>query len=93
MPKIIPPTIGRRVWYWPGTNDKVSMVHHQTEPPQPFDAGVVFVHDDRRVNLQVSDHIGCIHTRLSVPLVQPGDPTPEGAHATWMPYQIGQAKG
>ncbi|MEY4428614.1 MAG: Erwinia phage vB EamM Alexandra [Pseudomonadota bacterium] len=93
-PSIIKPTIGRRVWYWPSTYDTGCM---ETKPPtvmefngtQPCDAGVVYVHGDRLVNLSVTDHNGNVHKRNSVTLHQPGDViSAGGGYAVWMDYQI-----
>lgn len=100
-PKVITPTIGRRLWYWPSDYDKGLVPGTQLDrticvgdDAQACDAGVVFVHGDRLVNLLVTDHAGHTHRRLSVHLVQEGDePLPPGAaYAQWMPYQQGQAK-
>lgn len=97
--KIIPPSIGRRIWYWPGTNDLKpayqATTMRQYIPSQPFDAGIVCVWGDRMVTLSVTDHSGNVFARPSVTLVQPGDSLPpEGQpYAVWMPYQTGQAKG
>lgn len=64
-----------------------------SEPPQPFDAGVVLVWGDRLVNLLITDHQGYTHRRTSVDLLQEGDAVPEtGGYATWMPYQAKAAK-
>jgi hypothetical protein len=53
---------------------------------------VCFVHSDRMVNLAVFDSNGEFHPKTSVPLVQPEDEAkPSTPHATWMPYQVGQA--
>lgn len=101
--KIISPTIGRKVWYWPSKYDKhigleyaasnshtVIEAHDHT---QACDATVVYVHGDRMVNLLVVDHNGNMHKRTSVQFVQPDDEKPTaGGYAEWMPYQIGQAK-
>ena len=83
-PRIIPPTVGRVVWFnamktgaFPGSDGTRAAV-------------VAHVHSDRMVNLCVIDANGATRSETSVPLVQPGDPVPETAHATWMPYQIGQ---
>lgn len=92
-PNVIKPTIGRRLWYWPSESDKRSTCYLPSAEPQPFDAGVVFVHDDHTVNLLVTDHIGRIHSRTAVHLAQPGEDVPYDGYAAWMPYQIGQAKG
>jgi hypothetical protein len=85
---IIKPTIGRRVWYWPGEFDGVN----QFDLAQPCDAGIAYVHSDRMVNLTVAGHDGMMHSRCSVPLLQDGDQAPAaGRYAQWMPYQVGQA--
>jgi len=94
----IKPTIGRRVWYWPSPQDRdegqyrpVSVIQ-QGDRSQPCDAGIVYVHSYRMVNLTVADHNGVMHQRTSVILRQPGEKEPLGAYAEWMPYQMGQAK-
>jgi len=96
---IIKPTIGRRLWYWPSQFDQGALANKpsstMTVNPtgQPCDAGVCYVHGDRLVNLVVSDHLGTLHQRHSVTLVQNGETPPANTgYATWMPYQIGQAK-
>ncbi len=94
-PLLIVPTIGRRVWYWPSNDD----IDHAYDPvlkvldkAQAMDAGIVFVHDDRRVNLSVKDHYGKSFARLNVQLVQEGDTVPVGCgYAAWMPYQKSSA--
>lgn len=92
-PKIIKPTIGRRVWYWPSEHDLSQEYMEQFDQSQAFDAGVVFVHSDREVNLVVSDHNATSYDRLHIPLIQPGDEKPvEGGYCEWMPYQIATAK-
>jgi hypothetical protein len=102
MTIIIKPTIGRRVWYWPSeleyaeaerlTKGEEGVLGAQ-DRSQPCDAGICYVHDERRVNLTVADHAGLLHARRYVPLVQEGDapPPPGTAYAQWMPYQTGQA--
>lgn len=95
MPKIITPTVGRRLHYWPSADDLVGA----NEPPMqslnpavPMDAGVVFVHNDRCVNLIVTDHRGNTSRRMFVPLVQEGDVyVAEAARCEWMDYQRSQA--
>lgn len=90
---MIKPTIGRRVWYWPNgvtVGDKPFAI---IDPAVPLDAGIVYVWGDRIVNLDVADHYGYHHSASSVMLVQEGDPVPTiGSYATWMPYQVSQAK-
>lgn len=95
---VIKPTIGRRVWYWPSAHDRGELMYppdstiRQSDQTQPCDAGIVYVHSDRMVNLTVADHNGVMHQRTSVILRQPGEKEPLGAYAEWMPYQMGQAK-
>lgn len=99
--KIIVPTIGRRVWYWPSSLDRgllevkpTTIIEADVESSgQPCDAGVVRVFNDRLVNLLVTDHNGNVHKRLSVTLYQPGDHVThsDGGYATWMDYQVQQA--
>lgn len=94
-PILIVPTIGRRVWYWPSIDD----IDHAYDPvlkvldkAQAMDAGIVYVHDDRRVNLSVKDHHGKSFARLNVQLIQEGDTVPTGGgYAAWMPYQKNSA--
>lgn len=79
---MIQPTIGRKVWYWPGYGNA----------KQPMDATVCYVHDDHTVNLLAVTHEGVPLGKLRVPLVQDGEPKPEvGPYCEWMPYQKGQA--
>lgn len=97
---MIPPTIGRKVWYRPTDFDRTGM--HFQEPAegqeaQPFDATVVYVHHDRAVNIVGYDHNGYQFTRLGVRLLQDDDVAPEsGGYCEWMPlwmpFQKGQAK-
>lgn len=92
---MIKPTIGRRVWFWPSSsyvdrNRSVTMLRGD----QPFDAGIVYVHHDRMVNLLVTDHVGHVFVVRSVPLLQAGDPSDGKSYdfyCEWMPYQQGQA--
>lgn len=92
---MISPTIGRRVWYWPSDQDlglterKPVSLMTASDRTQPCDAGVVYVHGDRLVNLTVADHNGVMHARTSMTLLQDDDkPDPGCAYAQWMPYQI-----
>jgi hypothetical protein len=89
---IITPTNGRVVWYTPCERDTAGedgMKHFGA----PLTAHIVAVWGDRMVNLTVFDGCGTPFRRLSVTLVQPGDPKPEsGRYCEWMPYQMGQAK-
>lgn len=96
---VITPTIGRRIWYIPSTYDRGGLKDKPSSiiegsSTQPCDAGVVFVHGDRLVNLSVTDHNGNIHKRTSVTLYQPGDTIThaDGGYAVWMDYQQQQAQ-
>jgi len=80
----ITPTIGRVVWFYP---------HGHREGSLPHAAMIAFVHSDSLVNLGVLDPNGRSYNETSVSLIQDGDPAPDsGRYATWMPFQIGQAK-
>lgn len=80
----IKPTIGRVVWFYP---------HGHREGSLPHAAMIAFVHSDSLVNLGVLDPNGRSYNETSVSLIQDGDPAPDsGRYATWMPFQIGQAK-
>lgn len=85
-PTLIMPTVGRVVWYWPhgaATGDG----------EQPYAAHIVYVSDAHRVNLLTFSHDGFPMPRLGAHLVQPGEPAPaKGGYATWMPFQVGQAR-
>jgi hypothetical protein len=89
---MIIPTIGRRVWYWPaGINDydmqDIDGIRHA------FDAGIVYVHNERLVNVVVTDHLGFTHRRKNVTLIQPGDEIPQDKpRCEWMPFQTQAAK-
>jgi hypothetical protein len=84
--QVISPTPGRIVWFHPAPHDGVATLNGQ-----PLAAIVSGVHSDRLINLAVFDAYGNSQQRSNVHLVQPGDATPDSAHATWMPYQLGQA--
>lgn len=85
MSQVIQPTQGRQLWFYPGGEDRSSFVRLDA---QPLAATVVFVSNERTVNLQILDHNGYSHAKRDVVLVQPGDEVPNCSHATWMPYQI-----
>lgn len=96
-PRIFP-TVGRVVWYWPSAEETkrrfMSDKHMRQEDvggPQPFAAQIVYVLNNRTVNLSVTDHHGRVHARHDVQLVQDGEEAPKGAYCRWMPYQVGQA--
>lgn len=81
---MITPTIGRKVWFFPG---------QQNNDNREQDATVIDVHGDRCVSLYVVNRGGTATTARSITLVQDGDMAPPiGQYCTWMPYQVGQAK-
>lgn len=87
---IIYPTPGRVVWFF-----NASGINGFTQPDagQPCAAIVTRVWGDRMVNLVVFDADGKSYPFTLVELLQEGDSVPEyGSYATWMPYQVGQAK-
>lgn len=91
MSNTITPTVGRRVWYWPTEDELRSEMGYCTED-QPFDAGVLWVDPKtNRVNLSITDHVGRIHCRRWVPIVN-ADAEKVPGSAQWMPYQQAQAK-
>ena len=103
MSKTINPTVGRKLWYWPSDMDRHLNLIDSDLPGGPamqvinalqaLDATVVYVWDDRMVNLRITDHNGTVHERTSVPLIQPDDTLPEhGFFCTWMPYQTEKAQ-
>lgn len=83
MSTLIKPTIGRVVWFYP-------TIEHYEASVQPHAALVVYVHGERCVNLACFDSNGTPYSKTSVQLVQEGD-VAHGAHARWMPYQLGHA--
>lgn len=97
---VVKPTVGRRLWYWPGFEDRNALapmhpVDHPNGVPQPFDAGVLFVWSDTAVNLQITDHHGGIWFREKVRILTPGEDHNESdalGVAQWMPYQAKQAE-
>ncbi|KAI3597699.1 hypothetical protein D8I24_6515 [Cupriavidus necator H850] len=98
MPKLIKPTVGRKVWYRPSTTDTTGPKPMIVSTGQPLDATVIAVWGDRCVNLLVVDIVGNHFPVLSCTLLQdddvPGvdaDGKTVGRYAEWMPYQVAQA--
>lgn len=85
----ITPTVGRKVWFY-----STSSIFTKLDKKTPMDATVTYVHEDGTVNLSVTDHTGISNTRRNVSLSDPQDHDSHenGEYATWMPYQVGQAK-
>lgn len=95
MSKLIPPSPGRVVWYYPSQQELEAKQIAIYDQGQPLAATVAYVFSDRLVNLSVVDQAGAQFRRTSVKLLQEDDERPhnsEGPYATWMPYQLGQAK-
>lgn len=97
-PKVIVPTVGRKVWFrpgggiWPAGMQAFPGTDYDCGVQQPMDATIVYVHNDRLVNLRVIDHTGHAFPVRDVQLVQPGDQCCGGGHrAEWMPFQVKQA--
>lgn len=91
---MISPTPGRIVWFTPSV-DPTSRPHgfEYHDIKQPCAATVAYVWGDRMVNLLVLDQSGKPFAHTSVTLLQDDDRKPEqGRFASWMPYQVGQAK-
>jgi hypothetical protein len=84
---IIKPTVGRKVWYWPSANDNGVQLQGQ-----PWDATIIGVHSDNRVNIRVTDSIGYTSGKQFVHLLQGEEKATGGGYCQWMPYQVGQVK-
>lgn len=98
---IIKPTVGRKVWFHPNGSTQLEKPEASeytvdftfSNGDQPFDATVIYVWNDRMVNLLVTDHRGRQFAATSVTLVQPDVlPPAVGHYAIWMPYQVATAK-
>lgn len=87
-PTVIPATVGRVVW--------VRMRAESRDRLQPEVAFIVYVHNDRLVNVAGFNSVGHHFAMEGLQLVQDGDVAADAAplahpHAVWMPYQKGQA--
>jgi hypothetical protein len=83
---MIEPTPGRIVWFFP------SIEQGRDPNGQPLAAIVAKVLSERYLNLTVCHGDGTTYAAQSIQLLQDDDTAPEGAaHATWMPFQKGQA--
>jgi hypothetical protein len=84
--QMIQPTIGRVVWFWPAKGEAENF-------DQPNAALVTYVWSERLVNLVVFGANGNSRGETSVTLLQDDEKGQElGRFASWMPYQVGQAK-
>jgi hypothetical protein len=88
---VIPPTVGRVVDFHPGAYAPVEITRIGD---QPCKADVVFVWNDRLINIAGYDHLGNPFKMTSVRLIQEGDrPAADNESVcTWMQYQLAQAK-
>lgn len=77
---MIIPTIGRVVLVQRGVSD-------QAEP-----AFVVYVHNERLIDVGGFSKTGGTFSLAKIPLLQDGDVAAHGIWAEWMPYQKEQAK-
>jgi hypothetical protein len=90
---MIQPTIGRKLYFKPTLFQINEMRATYLDLSQPFDATIVFVHEDATINIAGYDHNGVGYKALNIPLIQDGDEPPEDeSYAYWMPYQVQQAK-
>jgi hypothetical protein len=90
MSKVITPTVGRIVWFRPKRTDNI--FRDGLSADQPFSAMIIYVHSDRKVNLDVVGHTGFHWMRPETLLIQPGDDRPQVGDINfceWMPYQVG----
>jgi len=84
---VIKPTVGRVVWFWQG--------RPAYPEQQPQAAMIARVWSDTCVNLAIFDPNGnpVPNPPTSIRLLQEGEELPETGHyATWMPFQVGQAR-
>jgi hypothetical protein len=91
---MIKPTIGRVVWYYAGGRNQRDGKGGFTGD-QPNSAQIAYVHNDRLINVGYLDHNGLPRHATSQLLLQEGDAEPADPttpFASWMPFQIGQAK-
>jgi len=87
---LINPTVGRVVWFWPNPD----LCPGPWPGEQPLAAIIAHVHHPRLVNLTVFEMSGRPIGYEFVALLQEGDekPVDQRGFASWMPYQLGQAK-
>jgi len=90
VPAVIVPSVGRRVHFYPNAEHQALL--GVFDPSQPCDAGVLYVHNERSVNLEVTGPSGTKLALQHVQLAQENDAIAEGdSYAAWMPYQHAQA--
>lgn len=91
------PSIGRKVYLFlqqPDFTDRPDGGVLCLDKKQPFDATIVFVHDDGKINVRASDHYGRHFGIHGIELREPqaGDEHGQENIVTWMPFQVGQAR-
>lgn len=87
---MITPTVGRKVHFWMnGAQGYGDVVQRE----QPLDVNVVYVWNDRMVNVAGFDANGDPFKVTSCTFLQEGDQAIPGGqcYVEWMPYQKGQA--
>lgn len=102
--QMIKPTTSRKVWFYTNGQDLIKSHPVSADEPvrhivavdesQPLDATIAYVWSDTMVNLRVTDQNGNDYAVTSVLFVQADEAKPPRGQcfATWMPYQVGQAK-
>lgn len=89
---LIPPTIGRVVWYYPSaTTDTPAFARH-ADGGGPYAAVIAHVWNDHEVNLAVFDADGTPWSRPLVALIHDDNAATDAEFCMWMPFQKGQAK-
>lgn len=91
---LIPPTVGRVVWFYPSANSAEGGFARHADGGGPYAALVAHVWSDYMVNLSVFDANGTPHSRTSVTLLHDDEQaaSSDNAFCMWMPFQKGQAK-
>lgn len=90
LPTVIVPTVGQRLHFYPNAEHQAEL--GVFDPSQPCDAGVLYVHNERRVNLLVTGPSGTQRALQNVQLAQADDVVADGdSYAVWMLYQYAQA--
>lgn len=90
MTTTITPTVGRRIHFRP--NAEHAALLGVFDDSQPCDAGVLYVHDDGTVNLDVTGPSGAKLAVQRVRIIPAGHVVAvDESHARWMEYQTAKA--
>lgn len=81
----MPPTVGKRLWYWPV---RACEAGHYDRTNQPYAALITHVHSDTLVNLAFFDRNGLPDTKMTVQLWHRGTPRPAGMFCEYIPDDI-----